>query len=97
MQKFGLDEKTINDIIEILKRYEEVESAKIFGSRARGDYRKQSDIDIAVLEPVSDKEKIKIKDELDKLNIIYFIDIVFADECSKKELVDSIKKEGVEF
>ena len=48
MQKFGLDEKVIEDIIEILKKYEEVESAKIFGSRARGDYRKASDIDIAL-------------------------------------------------
>ncbi len=44
MQKFGLDEKVIEDIIKILKKYEEVESAKIFGSRVRGDYRKASDI-----------------------------------------------------
>lgn len=49
MQKFGLDEKVIEDIVNILKKYKEVESAKIFGSRARGDYRKASDIDIALL------------------------------------------------
>lgn len=94
-EKFGLNEQTYLKIKNILNKFKY--KFLIFGSRARGDYRKQSDIDIAVLEPVSDKEKIKIKDELDKLNIIYFIDIVFADECSKKELVDSIKKEGVEF
>ena len=94
-EKFGLNEQTYLKIKNILNKFKY--KFLIFGSRARGDYRKQSDIDIAVLEPVSDKEKIKIKEELDKLNIIYFIDIVFADECSKKELVDSIKKEGVEF
>ena len=46
--KFGLDEKVIEDIVNILRKYEEVESARIFGSRARGDYRKASDIDIAL-------------------------------------------------
>ena len=48
MQKFGLENKVIKNIVEILKKYEEVESAKIFGSRARGDYRNASDIDIAL-------------------------------------------------
>ena len=94
-EKFGLNEDIYLKIKNVLNKFEF--KFLIFGSRARGDYKKQSDIDIAVIEPVSDEEKIKIKDELDKLNIIYFIDIVFADECSKKELVDSIKKEGVEF
>lgn len=94
-EKFGLNEQTYLKIKNILNKFEY--KFLIFGSRARGDYKKQSDIDIAVMEHVSDEEKIKIKDELDKLNIIYFIDIVFSDECSKKELIDSIKKEGVEF
>ena len=48
MPKFGLDESIINEIIEIFKKYEEVENAKIFGSRARGNHRKGSDIDIAL-------------------------------------------------
>ena len=48
MQRFGLEEKIIEDMVKILKKYEEVESAKIFGSRARGDYQKTSDIDIAL-------------------------------------------------
>ena len=45
---FSLDEKVIENIVKILEKYEEVKSAKIFGSRARGDYRKSSDIDIAL-------------------------------------------------
>ena len=94
-EKFGLNEQTYLKIKKALNKFGF--KFLIFGSRARGDYKKQSDIDIAVLEPVSDEEKIKIKDELDKLDIIYFIDIVFANKYSKKELVDSIKKEGVEF
>ena len=48
MPKFGLEEKIVENIINILRKYEEVESAKIFGSRARGDYREASDIDIVL-------------------------------------------------
>ena len=35
--------------------------------------------------------------EIDLLDIIYKVDIVFVDDTTKKELVESIKKEGVEF
>lgn len=48
MPKFGLDKKVIESIVAILKKYEQVERAVIYGSRARGDYRKNSDINIAL-------------------------------------------------
>lgn len=99
MQKFGLDEKTINDIIEILKRYEEVESAKIFGSRARGDYRKASDIDIALFgDNLTFSINTKIFYEIDDLYLPYKIDLInFNSIGSENKIKDNILKEGVEF
>ncbi len=99
MQKFGLDEKTINDIIEILKRYEEVESAKIFGSRARGDYRKASDIDIALFgDNLTFSINTKIFYEIDDLYLPYKIDLInFNSIGSENKIKDIILKEGVEF
>ena len=44
MDKFGLNEKIMENIIDIIKQYSEVEKAVIFGSHARGDYKKASDI-----------------------------------------------------
>ncbi len=99
MQKFGLEEKTIKDIIEILKRYKEVESARIFGSRARGDYKKASDIDIALFgENLTFFINTKIFYEIDDLYLPYKIDLInFNSIGSENKIKDNILKEGVEF
>ena len=94
--KYGLSEevyKKIKRIIENNKKYKIV----LFGSRARGDYKVTSDIDLAVLDKVSREEQYKIMNEIDLLDIAYKIDIVFIDSNTKEELIESIKREGVEF
>lgn len=48
MERFGIRDSIIEDIVNIIKEYKEVTRAVIFGSRARGDYKKASDIDIAL-------------------------------------------------
>lgn len=98
MQKFGLEEKVINDIVNILKKYEEVESAKIFGSRARGDYRKASDIDIALFgDNLTHSINTKIFYEIDDLYLPYKIDLINFNSISPENTIrDNILKEGVE-
>lgn len=99
MQRFGLDEKIIESIIEILKKYKEVESAKIFGSRARGDYRKASDIDIALFgDDLTFSINTKIFYEIDDLYLPYKIDLINFNSISPDNtIIDNILKEGVEF
>ena len=91
---FGLSEKIYNQIIEITKQY----NCKfvLFGSRARGDYKENSDIDIAIFGKADEKIEYSIRNSFDLLNIPYTIDIVFVDKGIKNELENSIKKEGVE-
>lgn len=45
---YGLLDKDINYIINTLIRFPEVEKAIIFGSRAMGNYKKGSNIDLAI-------------------------------------------------
>ena len=46
---YGLSENDFFLIIDILKKYKEkIEWVKIFGSRARGDFKKYSDVDLAI-------------------------------------------------
>lgn len=45
---FGLKEGDICEIKAILKRFSEVEEALVFGSRAMGNYKPGSDVDIAL-------------------------------------------------
>ena len=93
--KYGLSEKILNKLKDVLDKYENYKF-KIFGSRARGDYKDNSDIDIAIFENVPKEDEYKIRDEFDKINIIYSIDLVFVNEKIKKELLNSILKDGVE-
>ena len=94
--KYGLSEETYNKIKEVIKKNKNYKFI-LFGSRARGDYKKTSDIDIAIEENVSREEQYKIMNEIDLLDIIYKIDLVFIDDKTNLELLESIKRDGVEF
>lgn len=98
MSKFGLAEEVVNNIVDILKKYEEVESAKIFGSRARGDYRKASDIDIALLgDQLTNTINTKIFYDIDDLYLPYMIDLInFNTLQTDDKLRENILREGVD-
>ena len=42
-------------------------------------------------------KEYKIRNEIDELDIIYKVDLVFINNNTKKELLESIKAEGVDF
>lgn len=94
--KYGLKDEIIKDIREIINKYKKYKF-KLFGSRARGDYSETSDIDIAIFENISREDEYRIRDDFDKLDIIFKIDLVFIDKYIKQELLDSIKRDGVDF
>ncbi len=81
--KFGLSDKVIEEIQDVFRRYIEVEKVLIFGSRAKGNYRAGSDIDLAVIGNNIDYRLIlKIGCEIDSLELLYGIDLL--DYQSKK-------------
>lgn len=94
--EYGLSEEVYRKVKEFIESNEKYKIV-LFGSRARGDYKKTSDIDLAVLSKVTNEEKYELMNEIDLLDIIYKIDLVFVDESTKKELVESIKRDGREF
>ncbi|SUY66782.1 nucleotidyltransferase domain-containing protein [Clostridium tetani] len=61
---FGLRESDLEYIVNIISGFDEIEKAYIFGSRAKGNYKPGSDIDIAIY-----GENINL-DLLSKLNSI---------------------------
>jgi len=94
--KHGLSQECydlIKRVVDNNKKYK----FKLFGSRAKGTYKNNSDIDIAIFENVDKEDEFKIRNELDELDIIYKIDLVFVSKKTKKELLESIILEGVDF
>lgn len=92
--RYGLSEEIYIQIKKITNKYSKYQF-KIFGSRARGDYKKNSDIDIAIFGDIKDEEEYKILNEFDLLDIPYTFDIVFVKKINKEEFINSILKEGV--
>lgn len=93
--KYGLKDEIYDKIVNIVKNNSQYKFI-LFGSRARGEYKNESDIDIAIKINVTKEDKYKIMNEFDIINTIHKIDLVFIDEFTKKELVESIEREGVE-
>ena len=46
--KFGLSEQTIDKMKSVFTGFSEIDEIIVFGSRAKGNYRENSDIDLAI-------------------------------------------------
>lgn len=94
--QFGVSDRDIEYIKEIIKAFHEVDAAMIFGSRAMGNYKKGSDIDIALVgEKVNFDILAKIKDLLQEESPMpYFFDIVDLTHCNSPDLKKHIEHYG---
>lgn len=68
----------------------------VFGSRARGDYTKTSDIDIGILPRgnINKKAHTLLKEKIESSNIPYKVDIVDLSQTSE-EFKEKALKEGI--
>ncbi len=68
----------------------------LFGSRARGNFDRRSDIDIGILpkNEYDHKKLILLKEKLEDMNIPYGVDVVDISKVSKV-FRDKALKEGV--
>ena len=91
---FDLSEKLIIDIGRIALRYN-ISKVILFGSRARGNNKPMSDIDLAVF-PQADFEKWgSFSSEIDDLETLLKIDTVIINENTDPKLLANINQEGV--
>ncbi len=82
-----------NQIAELGKKYN-ANKIVLYGSRARGDNRERSDIDIAVF-GISDNKQIYFTEELEHLPTLLKFDVVFVTEKTNKNLLINIQKDGI--
>lgn len=87
----GLDKKVIETIVQLGKEHD-AKKIVLFGSRARGDYKERSDVDIAVYGNVSEMFAIDIDE---KAPTLLQFDIIYMNKPVQEELKIAIEKEGV--
>ena len=94
MRKFDLSDKIVDSIQTIALKYP-IRSVVLFGSRARGDGKRTSDIDLAVFPLPDFSVRGRFSSEIDDLATLLKIDLVFIDEQTDGLLRERIKQEGV--
>ena len=95
---YGLSEKTIAAIQSVLSKNLNTEKAILYGSRAMGNYRNGSDIDLVLVgEKLDLSQMFKIELELDDLMLPYKIDLSLLHQIENKALVEHIHRRGVVF
>jgi uncharacterized protein len=95
---FGLLEQDLDYIIKAIKKHAEIERAKIFGSRAKGNYKKGSDVDIAIFgKNINGKIVARTSDTLnEEYPLPYFFDVIHYESITNKQLIEHIDKLGIE-
>ena len=91
MKETGIRPQVLKEIRELAKKYG-IKKVILFGSRARGDFKRVSDIDLAVTGGNIAAFSLDVDEETSTL-LKY--DIVNLDASVQQELLDSIQKEGV--
>lgn len=95
-QRTGLSPQITESIKAEVKRFPEVRAAYLFGSRARGDFRDQSDIDIAIDAPTMTASHFaQLWNAIDALPIAFPLDCVWLQAIPASPLKSMVQRDAV--
>jgi predicted nucleotidyltransferase len=95
---FGLTQSDLNLIIKTIAAYDDVDKAIIFGSRAMGNYKPGSDVDIALKGNLDPDTASRIAIELnERLPLPYKFDVVAHSEIAHLPFREHIDQHGKTF
>ncbi len=96
--QFGLAEEDIQKMNSVFLKHVEITKVVIYGSRAKGDFKASSNIDLSVF---TDKKDIsflsKVAQEIDDLGLPYKVDISIFSLIENESLIKHIKLIGQVF
>lgn len=93
---YGLTEQDMTDITNSIKEFPVIEQVVLFGSRAKGNYKRGSDVDLAVKgKNITNDTIFRIRDELNEEKPLpYFFDVLNYNYLDKN-ISDIIDETGV--
>ena len=91
---FGIASKQMDAIVAKLNKYQSIDKAVIFGSRAKGNYKPGSDIDIALFGDLKLKEMHQLNIDLDDLMLPYTFDLIIYSKIINNDLLEHIHRVG---
>jgi predicted nucleotidyltransferase len=96
MAEFGLSDKTLDTVRAILATCPQLEKALVYGSRAMGNYRAGSDIDITLIGASLKMDMLfQLARQFDESNLPYMVDLSIMASISNPNLRDHIERVGL--
>ena len=94
--KYGLSDKTLDTMNVIFRKYPGIRQAVLYGSRAKGNYRNGSDIDLSLkaAEDFNFTSLLRIGNDFDDSDMPYFVDVSIYDNLSNPNLKAHIDRVG---
>jgi len=94
---YGLTNTNLENIKSIFHQFPGIETAYLYGSRAKGNYKPSSDIDIVLKgEALDIKQLTNILLKLDDLFLPNQFDVSLYHHIDNVELLDHIKRVGID-
>lgn len=94
---FGLSKNTTQILKDFWSKYPQIEQVKIYGSRAKGNFKEGSDIDFAIFGELDETLILKISGEMEELPLPYKFDITGYSLIENPKLKDHIDRIGLVF
>lgn len=96
--KYGLKQTDIDSLLNVFANHPEIERVLLYGSRAKGNFKNGSDIDLTLIGKTLDMHLLhRIENEIDDLLLPYKVDLSLFTQIEDPELVDHIRRVGVTF
>ncbi len=94
--RFGLHPHVIEKIKQVFAQFPNIEEVIVFGSRAKGNYKEGSDIDLALKGTALNLQTLQnLELKLDALYLPYKIDMLIYDTLSNDALKEHIDRAGI--
>ena len=94
--KLGLSQTTLDKLNSVFFRHKAINSVLVYGSRAKGNYRPGSDIDLTIKgDALEFGELMQIEDQIDNLFLPYTVDLSQYAQLSNIDLIEHIDRVGV--
>ncbi len=96
--RFGLPLHAVEKLCAVFRAYPQVERVILYGSRAKGNYRVGSDIDLTVEgEGLSLAQLLAMESQIDELLLPWMVDLSLKDHIDNPALLDHIARVGLTF
>ena len=96
MSSFGLPEDALQKICALFQAHSNISEAILFGSRAKGNFRNGSDIDIALKgAKIGLRTLTLISEAYQKLFLPWKLDLVIYETIENQELKEHIDRVGI--